>query len=241
MTTNAQPEYDENLVPDEPENEEEVVETDYTEPRFTVYRGSSSDPTFGYLIALALAIGSMALPGDQRDLRFTLLWMVVAGFGVLAWLVGSRMLRIGQETPENLAWGVVFGLIIAMPLLAVGGNTLTTTVNLLFIGMSGGTLLAYLVFVMPLAETLFFRGLLQEDYPFWLVAFMSSLWGGVVFFPLLDITNYPAVILVLALGLLMINSMYSYVRRRNGLAAAWICQLVVNVVLIFIPYTSVAG
>ncbi len=239
MTVNTPPEFDDSAVPDETEDEAEAPQTDYTEPRFTVYRGSSSDPTFGYLIALALAVGSMALPGDQRDLRYTLLWMVIAGFGVLAWLVGNRMRRIGQETPENLAWGVVFALIIAVPMLAVGGNTLTTTVSLLFAGMSSGTLLAYLVFVMPLAETLFFRGLLQEDYPFWLVALMSSLWGGVVFFPLLDIANFPAVILVLALGLVMINIIYSYVRRRNGLAAAWICQLVVNLVLIFIPYTSI--
>src|SRR5690606_35291387 len=104
----------------------------------------------------------------QRDLRFSILWLVIAGFGVLGWLVGSKAERIGQESPENLAWGVAFGLIIATPFLAVGGNTLTTTVTLLFFPMTSGTLLAYLVFVMPLAESLFFRGLLQEYYNFWI-------------------------------------------------------------------------
>ncbi|MBZ0294286.1 MAG: hypothetical protein K8L99_17110 [Anaerolineae bacterium] len=222
----------------ESEYEDDDLEDNYTEPRFTISRGSSSDPTFGYLIALALSVGLMALPGEERDLRFTLLWMVIAGFGVLAWLFSSRMPHIEQESPENVSWGVVFGLIIAVPLLAVGGNTLVTTVNLLFTGMSWGTLLAYLVFAMPLAETLFFRGLLQEDYPFWVVGLMSSLWSGVFFFPLLDIPAYPAVIALLALALLMMNMTYSYVRRRNGLAAAWICQIVVNLVLIFIPYIS---
>lgn len=211
---------------------------DYTMPRFTVTRGGNNDPTFGYLIGIALAIGTIALPDDQRDLRFSILWLVIAGFGVLGWLVGSKAQRIGQETPENLAWGVAFGLIIATPFLAVGGNTLNTAVTLLFFPMTSGTLLAYLVFVMPLAETLFFRGLLQEYYNFWIIAVLSSIWGAAFFFPLLDIATFPAVVLVLGLGLLMLNIIYGYVRQRNGLAAAWLCQIVVNLVLIFIPYVS---
>jgi membrane protease YdiL (CAAX protease family) len=146
--------------------------------------------------------------------------------------------RISQETPERLAWGVVFGLIIATPLLAVGGSTLTTTVNLLFGTLSAGALLAYLVFVMPLAETLFFRGLLQDQRPFWLVGLMSSLWGVVLFFPVLDFQRYPAVVAIIGVALVMMNLTYSYVRQRSGLAAAWICQIVVNLVLLFVPFVS---
>ncbi len=200
-------------------------------------RGLSSDPTFGYLIALALAVGLAALPAAQYDLRYTLLWMLLAGFGVLAWLLGT-MTRIGQETPENLAWGVVFGLIVATPLLAVGGSTLTTTVNLLFGTLSAGALLAYLVFVMPLAETLFFRGVLQDQRPFWLVGLMSSLWGALLFFPVLDFQRYPAVVVIIGVALVMMNLTYSYVRQRSGLAAAWVCQIVVNLVLLFVPFVS---
>ena len=48
-------------------------------PGRIVYRGASSDPTFGYLIALALTVGLTALPPDQRDLRYTILWMIPAG------------------------------------------------------------------------------------------------------------------------------------------------------------------
>lgn len=229
----------------QPENDNlEIVDDDLPDFRDpdapTVYRGASSDPMFGYLIALALAIGLTALPGEQGEqyhLRYTLVWTVMAGFGVLAWLLGSSA-RVDQETPENLAWGVVFGLIIATPLLAVGGSTLTTTVTLLFGSMTAGTLLAYLVFVMPLAETLFFRGVMQETRAFWLVALLSSIWGGLLFFPMLDIARYPAVVVVIALALLMMNLTYSYVRRRNGLAAAWICQIIVNLVLLFFPFVS---
>ena len=201
------------------------------------FRGASNDPTFGYLIALALAVGLTALPPDQRDLRYTILWMVPAGFGVLAWLLG-RSARISEEIPENLAWGVAFALIIATPLLAVGGSTLTATVNRLFFGMSWGTLLAYVVFVMPLAETLFFRGLLQQERPFWIVGLMSTLWSAVLFLPILDIGTYPAIATVIVLAFLMMNMIYSYVKQRNSLAAAWLCQIVVNLVLIFVPYAN---
>ena len=201
------------------------------------YRGASSDPTFGYLIALALAVGLTALPPDQGDLRYTILWMIPAGFGVLAWLLGNSA-RIEKETPENLAWGVAFALIVATPLMAVGGSTLATTVNLLFNGMSWGTLLAYLIFVIPLSETLFFRGLLQQERSFWVVGLMSSLWSALVFFPNLDIGSYPAIGALITLAILMMNLIYSYTRQRHGLAAAWVCQIVVNLVLIFFPYVS---
>lgn len=222
-------EYDDDLY-------EEIDEAGESSVRVS-YRGASSDPTFGYMIALALAVGLTALPPDQRDLRYTILWMVPAAFGVLAWLLG-RSARISEEIPENLAWGVAFALIVATPLLAVGGSTLTATVDRLFNGMSWGTLLAYLVFVMPLAETLFFRGVLQEERPFWIVGLMSTLWSALLFLPNLDVATYPAIATVIVLAFLMINMIYSYVRQRNGLAAAWMCQIVVNLVLIFMPFAS---
>lgn len=218
---------------------DEVTEEDDL-PDFSMgpaYRSAGSDPMFGYLIGLALAVGLTALPAEQFDLRYTLLWTVLAGFGVLGWLLGTSA-RVGHETPENLAWGIVFGLIIATPLLAVGGSVLSTTVTLLFGGMSAGTMLAYLIFVMPLAETLFFRAVMQEARPFWLVALLSSVWGAVLFFPRLDVQRFPAVVGLIALALVMMSMTYGYVRQRNGLAAAWLCQIVVNLVLLFFPFIS---
>jgi hypothetical protein len=209
------------------------------------YRGATNDPVFGYLIALALSIGlSPLISTVDAELRYTLSWGVLALFGVLAWLFGSSA-RVGQETPDNLVWGISFGLILAAPLFAFGGVTLSTAVRLMMtagydvnqnlIPMSTGTVLAYLVFVMPLAETLFFRGVLQEHRPFWVVGLMGTLWSVVLFFPLMDLQQYPVVGFVICLSLAMMNLMYSYVRQRNGLAAAWICQIVVNLVLVFLP------
>jgi hypothetical protein len=230
---------------EEVETEEDDVDVEIVDedgkPKPVAYRGASNDPVFGYVIAVALSIGLTPLiPAGQVDLRYTILWMIVAGFGVLAWLLGN-MPRIGQETPENLGWGIIFGLILSVPLLAFGGETLRRTDLLLFGQMSLGGLLAYLVFVIPAAETLFFRGVLQENRPFLLVGLLSSVWSALVFFPVFwqDIGTYPAVAVVIGTAFIMMNIMYSYVRQRNGLAAAWLCQIVVNLVLLFIPFIGI--
>jgi membrane protease YdiL (CAAX protease family) len=236
--------------PDDP-NERDVpgeyaLEDDQSDGRVPVaYRGATSDPIFGYLIAIALAIGlSPLLPGNA-DIRYTLVWMVLAGFGVLAWLFGT-LTRIEQESPENLAWGIVFGLVLAAPLFLVGGSALSTATQLLFQAgtergiqpLPPGVVLAYVVFVMPMAESLFFRGVIQERRPFWLVAILSTAWSLVLFAPMLNLTAYPGVAVLIGITLIMMNLLYGYVRDRNGLAAAWICQITVNVVVLFVPYMT---
>jgi membrane protease YdiL (CAAX protease family) len=171
------------------------------------------------------------LIGTDADMRYTLVWGLLALFGVVSWLLGEGP-RIGEEVPENLAWGITFGLILALPLLAFGGRSLAESSNLLFKNMKPGTVLAYLVFVMPLAETLFFRGVMQKDNPFWSTALICTGWNLILFFPLMNEGAYPLIVGVI---LLMGNSMYGYVRERNGLAAAWICQITVNILLLFVP------
>jgi len=63
-------------------------------------------------------------------------------------------------------------------------------------------------------------------------------WSVVLFFPVMwgDIVRAPAVAFFLLIALLTINLLYSYVRERNGLAAAWLCQIVTSLIVFFIPY-----
>ncbi len=220
----AEEEWESPFIKKEPPKREETV----------TYRGATNDPVFGYLIALALSIGLMPLIPANTDLRYAIVWMVMAGFGVLSWLLGNSA-RIWTETPENLGWGAIFGLLISVPFLIVGGSILQQTSQRMFLDMKPGEVLAFLVFVIPLAETLFFRGVLQETRPFWQVGILSSIWSILVFFPLLEINKFPAVAILIGTALVMMNFMYSYVRNRNGLAAAWVCQILVNLILLFIP------
>jgi hypothetical protein len=220
-------------VPPEPDAEQEDAQPT---------RGSG-DSFFGYLLVLALAIGLTPLIPVNADLRYALAWGLMAIFGVAAWLLGGVM-RIEQEGIENLVWGVVFGLMLGAPILLVGGETLTTTARLLFtVGVPGdqlvlppGAMLALIVFTQPLAETLFFRGVVQARRSLWVSGGMSSLWALVLFLPMLEVGRYPVVAVIISIVLVLVNVMYAYVRQRNGLAAAWVCQIVVNIVMIALPY-----
>ena len=200
------------------------------------YRGAS-DPLFGFIIAAALSIGLIPLLPDSLELRYALAWGALSGVSVLSWLLGN-MERIGQERPDNIGWGVLYALMLGIPFLVfLSQPVLVPAADHLFPGMSAGSLLAFLVFVMPLAETLFFRGLLQGQLAFWIVGLLATVWNLVLFFPVMwdSVTQFPAVTLVIVLLLLMMNLSYVYVRRRNGLAAAWICQIVANLIILYIP------
>lgn len=201
-------------------------------------RGATSDPFFGFLIAIALSIGLIPLLPDNADLRYTLAWGALAGISVLAWLLGS-MERISHERPENIAWGVIYGVMLGIPfLLFLRQPILVPSSQQMFPGMSAGTLLAYLIFVMPVSETLFFRGLLQNQLVFWVVGLLAALWNVMLFFPVMwqSVLRFPAVAVVIAIVLLMMNMIYAYVRERNGLAASWICQIIANLIILYIPF-----
>lgn len=203
------------------------------------YRGSTSDPLFGYLLALAVSIGLTPLLPDNADLRYSLAWGALAAVGVLAWLLGT-MVRIEQEKPENIFWGLLFGVMISSPFLLFFNDILATAATLLFPNLQVGTVFAFLVFVMPLAETLFFRGLMQRNLDFWIVGLLGSVWSIVLFFPVMweHVLAFPAPSIFIAVALFTLNLNFSYVNERNGLAAAWICQIVAGLILFFVPLIS---
>lgn len=236
MTYDPQDDYDDLYDLNQPSTKPKLEYDPADSVERVVYRGEGSDPLFGLVVAGAVAIGLSPLIGSGNlDLRFTVSWGLLAGFGVLAWLLGSTD-RIEQEQPENLAWGVAFGLILGIPILAFGGTTLVEASELIFRDLNTGTALAYLVFVMPLAETLFFRNLLQAGRTFWGTGIITTIWQLVLFFPLVNRQAFP---ILMGVIFLMSNLMFSYVRERNGLAAAWLCQIVVNIIVLFVPFSGV--
>ena len=70
------------------------------------------------MIAAALSIGLTPLLPDNADLRYTLAWGALSGVSVLTWLLG-HMERIGNERPENIGWGVLYGLMLGIPFMVV--------------------------------------------------------------------------------------------------------------------------
>ena len=205
--------------------------------KLKIYRGNAGDPFFGFLIAIAISIGLTPILPAQADLRYTLALGALAGIAVLSWLLGNFD-HITQETPENLVCGIGFGLLFSVPFLLFFYDTFRRASLLVFPDIPNGALLAYLVFVMPLAETLFFRGMMQRSLEFWATGLVAGLWSAVLIFPVMwgDIVRAPAVALFLLIALAAMNMLYSYVRERNGLAAAWLCQIVVGLLVFFVPH-----
>ena len=200
------------------------------------YRGTAGDPAFGFLLAMAVSVGLIPLLPTGIDMRYTLSWGTLALVGVLTWLLGNNS-RIGREDPENIVWGIGLALLLCVPFLLFFFETFGQASVLLFPEMGAGVILAYLIFVMPLAETLFFRGLIQQHLDFYYVGGLGTLWNIVLFFPVMwgDVLDAPAVALFLAVALLMMNMMYAYARDRNGLAAAWLTQITASLFLLFLP------
>ena len=79
---------------------------------------------------------------------------------------------------------------------------------------------------------------MQQNRPFALVGILSSVWSMILFVPMLNVGTYPLIAVIICIILVMINLSYSYVRDRNGLAAAWVCQIVISFVLLFLPYLT---
>lgn len=228
------------LLNDEAVVEESVVD----EPkRESNYRGGSADPAFGFLLAIAVSIGLTPILPANADMRYTLAWGALAAVGVLSWLLGNAD-RIGQETPDNIGWGIGLGVMVSVPFL-IWSDIFEAATRLMFPSPLGnnttlgtGVILAYLVFVMPLSETLFFRGLLQRRLEFWIVGLLAGVWSVILFFPVLwgELGDKPGVAVFLTIALFGLNMMYSYVRERNDLAAAWLAQITANLILFFAPF-----
>jgi hypothetical protein len=53
-----------------------------------------------------------------------------------------------------------------------------------------------------------------------------------------SLDEFWAVTIFIGTTLGIVNVVYGWVRERNGLAAAWLCQIVVNLMLIFLPYLN---
>jgi hypothetical protein len=56
-----------------------------------------------------------------------------------------------------------------------------------------------------------------------------------IFYPHMELGGAAGVALSIALFFALLNFLYSYVRFRNGLAAAWSCQIIAGSLIWFVP------
>jgi len=195
------------------------------------------DPVLGYILAMALSVGLTPL---HANLRYVLLWAFLAAMGGIAFVLGSGI-SLKTKDPGDLMWGVGLGVFTGGALLLVGSDTLAVASGRLFdAGQTSSAILdtwvfQAMVFVMPIAETLFFRGAMQRVHTIPIVALLASLWSILMFFPNLELGNTPVVGVVIGVALVLLNFLYSYVHFRHGLASSFFCQVTAGTLLLLVP------
>ena len=192
------------------------------------------DPVFGYILAMALSIGLTPIPPSTR---YVLLWTFMAAMGGMAFLLGSGI-RLKVTDPGDLLWGIGLGIFTGGAMMLVGSDTLQTASERLF-GAGGALTDSWVfqstIFVMPVAEALFFRGAMQRVHPIPVVAAMASIWSMLMFFPNLGLGETPVVGVVFGTALVLLNFLYSYVNWQHGLAASFFCQICAGTLLLLVP------
>jgi membrane protease YdiL (CAAX protease family) len=207
-------------------------------PLRTARRGRRRDidPLFIYVVIIALSVGLTPLAATAPHDRYAILWsaQILAG-AVSAWL--GREPRLTRPQSNDLLWGAVFGFLVGGPLLLVGPPTLSRASDRIFSGLPNGVIFQTLVFVMSVAETLFFRGMIQAAQSVGTTTLLASIWSVLLFFPAMNINlrEQPVIPLTVGILIVMLNLLYSYVRQRNGLSAAWVCQVVASLCWLLIP------
>ncbi len=192
-------------------------------------------PLFGFVIYLALAFGTFpVLP----ELRFTVLWLLLLGMGV-GFLFFDDEPSLGGLDVLDLSWGVGVGFVISLPLLILAGRGLAQTSRALVPLADNPALLQALVLTWPLGDTLFYRGVVQREHGLVVGALAAGVGSAILYWP--EAEGVFAVLFVAVTFATALAFVFGYVRLRYGLAAAYVCQVVANLMLLFVPRLLVAS
>lgn len=187
------------------------------------------DPALLYFIIMALAL--LGLNNIAAEARYTVLWSVLAILGVL--FVINDKVSIPAPSMRDLVIGIGFGVLVGLPLLAIGASQLKLVSVSIFKETSDAAIFQMLAFTMPLAEGLYFRAAFQHVRGPIFAGAAAGIWALALFFSQFDYLKLPLLAFVLGLAFLFVNALYSYVRQRFGLFASWTCQIVINLLLLF--------
>jgi hypothetical protein len=222
---------------DEFSEESEFMTLDAYEPARPRAAHREVDPLVTYLVIIALSIGISPL---GAIMRYTLLWTLMSVLGAVAYLLGG-VERMREAKLDDLFWGVIFGFFTSFPFLIVFGTALkTVSIRMFDVDGTPSTVMDTWVFmatafVVPFCETLYFRGGMQGVRSILLTSLLATLWSAVLFFPHMELGGRAVIGAILLIVFSLLNFMYSYVQFRNGLAAAWLCQVLSYTLLWFFP------
>ena len=205
------------------------------------------DPYFASLIFAAAGVGTWRL---TTSVRLVLLWTAL----LLLWLVyrEGQSIRL-QFSFAELGRGGGVGLAIGLPLLVLAYRQLMIAVPILYVGVSiptgvlpsdgalvvneadvlGAFMFVSLVLLAPLAEGLFFRSILQRELGFVVSVGFYAIANTILFLPAAG--SYWIVLLAVCCVTTMLGIVYAFLHERYGLATSIVCNMVVNLAMLFAP------
>jgi hypothetical protein len=187
------------------------------------------DPALLYFIILAFSL--LGLNRIEPEIHYIAIWSVLTILAVL-FIIGDKV-SIAPPTFRDIVIGIGFGALVGLPLYAIGASQLKPISISIFKDASEPSIFQMLVFAMPLAESLYFRAAFQSARGPIFAGLAAGVWSLALFFPQLNVFQFPLVAFVIGLAFLFANVLYSYVRQRFGLYASWTCQIVINLLLLF--------
>ncbi len=225
---------------------EEVDEVDYLEedeeaPQ-AIYRGPrietpEFDPIFALMIVGAIGLGTLPF---APSVRYVILWTLLGAVGLLGYSLGNSA-RLSDTSPRDIRLGVGLGVAIGLPFMIILGASLRTVSERIFdvddvpLDIMNTWVAMAVIFVMPAVETLYFRGVVQQIHNMIFTTVLATIWSMLIFYPHMDLGGAVGVALSIGLFFAILNFLYSYVRLRSGLAAAWSCQIVAGGLIWFVP------
>ncbi len=198
------------------------------------FRRWQIDPLFSYIILMGLSFGLTPLATESPNGRYAAMWALLALVVIASHVMTDGSLEVRLRS-DQLLWGAGWGLIVGLPLLLVGPGLLADVSQRIFVAMPDGAVFQTIVFVMATTESAFFRGMIQESRSVLVTSGMASLWSLLLFFPTMDVLGFPFVAVIAGTFIVLLNILYSYVRQRNGTAAAWMTQTLVSLAWLFLP------
>jgi hypothetical protein len=219
----------------------DIPPVEESEPQ-AVYRGPviqtpEFDPIFALMVIFAVGIGLLPV---QANMRYVVLWLLLGAVGLVGYIIGNSA-SISDSSPDDLRTGVGLGLALGLPFLILMGGSLKAVSERMF-DVDGVTpsimdtwVLMAVAFVIPSVESLFFRGVIQQVHNFMVTVALATVWSIIVFYPHMSLGNATGVAVSIGLFFALLNFLYSYIQYRNGLAAAWICQIISGALIWFAP------
>lgn len=180
-----------------------------------------------FLLLFGVGIATFRL---KHDVRLTLMWLVLLGL-VLLFAEDGRLKS--DYSLRNLARGAAIGAIVALPFPLFQREFFYATAARLYSINDLQVLIERAVFLVPILEGCFFRGIVQREKGLLEGALLFGLAQALYFLSAANV--YPAVIVAVVLGLTFLGLLYGYLYQRYGLIASISCHVAVNLVLFVLP------